>query len=187
MALESTFRELCDQYYRLLEALNGLQVTLGDKPVNGESAMADDLENIVTDVTGALRDALDASLQAKGDSRHPMELDAARRRLAVCQERFHQINDSFANGLASYEKLRELVRLGNRRRGEWRAWTKSVKAATEQCLPPLQQANKALANCWQEISEHAGNTTVSVRTTNVGQRIITRNDLGKDAVYERVT
>jgi hypothetical protein len=187
MALEATFRELCDRLHRLHDAWNGLQVTLGDKPLNGESAMADDFENIVMDVAGALHDACESALQARRDSGHPCDLDSARRQLALCQERFHQINEYFTTKLASYEKLRELARLGNRRRGEWRAWTKSVKAATEQCQPPLQEATKALAKCWQEISEHSGNTSVSVRTTNVGQRIVATPSEFSGTQFERVT
>jgi hypothetical protein len=44
-----------------------------------------------------------------------------------------------------------------------------------------------LARCWQEIAEHAGATSVSVRTTNVGQRIVAKPSDGKDLAYERIT
>jgi hypothetical protein len=82
---------------------------------------------------------------------------------------FHQIARRFASELVSYERLADLSGLGRERRGEWLAWTGSVKQAIEDCRYPLDQAADALFACWQEIAERAGTSSVSVRTTNVGQ------------------
>lgn len=52
MALEATFRDLSVCLHHLHDALNALQVTLGDKPPDGESALADGVETAVLDMMG---------------------------------------------------------------------------------------------------------------------------------------
>jgi hypothetical protein len=44
-----------------------------------------------------------------------------------------------------------------------------------------------VARCWQEIAEHAGATSVSVRTTSIGQKIVAKPSEAKDMNYERIT
>jgi hypothetical protein len=108
-------------------ALNDLHVNLGDKPQDDESAMADDLETAVFDLIGTLHDARRAAQNAQKSLRHPPDLDHARRALTLCQNRFHRFEKPFACDLVSYEKLKELARLGNERRA-WLPWVSTAVA-----------------------------------------------------------
>lgn len=168
MALEATFRRLSDCLHKLHDALNDLHVTLGDKPPEDESAMADDLETIVFDLMGTMHEARRSALRAQRSLGHPPNLDQARRSLTLCQERFHRVEKQFASDLVSYEKLRELARLGSQRR-PWLPWTNAVKKGIEQCRQPLELSSKSLAGCWQELAERLGMVNVSVQT--IGQQI----------------
>lgn len=187
MALEATFRDLQASLHKLHDALNGLQVGLGDKPLNDEAALADGLENAVLDAMGVLQEARKAALNARTAVGSPVDLDRAWRALTVCQERFHQIEKQFSESLVSYEKLRDLARLGSERGGEWLSWAGSTKRSIEECRFPLEEVSHAVARCWQEIAEHAGATSVSVRTTNIGQRIAPRSAEANGVGYERIT
>jgi hypothetical protein len=184
VALEKTFRDLSLCLHHLHDSLNALQVTLGDKPPDDESALADGVETVVLDVMGMLHEARKAALNGKKAVAHPVDLDRARRALTTCQERFHCIEQQFASELVSYEKLKELARLGKERRA-WLAWSSTVKRGIEQCRQPLEETSKALAACWQELVEHSGTTSISV--TNTGQRIIARGPLAEEMVRERMT
>jgi hypothetical protein len=184
VALEATFRELSVCLHHLHDALNALQVTLGDKPPDDESALADGVETVVLDVMGILHEARKAALDTRKAVSHPLDMDRARRALTICQERFHRIEQQFASDLVSYEKMKELARLGNSRRA-WLAWSGTVKLGIEQCQPSLEQTSVALAGCWQELVEHSGTTSISVK--NTGQKIITRTPLNEEVVRVRMT
>jgi len=168
VALEPTFRGLSFCLHQLHDAMNELHVTLGDKPPDDESAMADGLESAVLDLMGTLHEARGAALKARRALGHPPDLDRARRALTLCQERFHSFEKQFASDLVSYEKLKELARLGSERRA-WLFWANAVKQGIEQCRQPLEQTSKALAACWQELAERLGMVSLSVRT--IGQQI----------------
>ncbi len=179
MALEATFRGLPFHLDRLQDALLALQVTLGDKPPDDESALCDGVENTVLDLMGALHQARQAASKALKAVRPPMDMDLVRRSLAVCQERFHAIEQQFASDLVSYEKLKELARLGSERR-KWLPWSKTVKQGIEDCRRPLEQISTALVQCWQELVEHRVKNSISIHAGNVEQKIFTRGS--KEAV-----
>jgi len=187
VALEATFRELTVRLHLLHDALNSLQVMLGDKPLTPGSALVDGVEGFLLDMMGVLHEARTAALNAQRGVAPPMDLDRARRALGTCQERILDIEKQFSNDLASYEKLWELVRLGNERGDEWLAWAGGMKQGIEECRQPLEDLSRTVARCWQEIAEHAGATSVSVRTTNIGQRIVPRPSETADLGYERIT
>jgi hypothetical protein len=168
VALEATFRGLSFCLHQVHDALNELQVTLGDKPPDDESALADALETTVLDMMGTLHEARSAGLNARKALGHPPDLDRARRALTLCQDRFHRLEKQFASDLVSFEKLKELARLGSMRRA-WLPWANTVKQGIEQCRRPLEQTSKALAACWQELAERLGTVNVSVQT--IGQQI----------------
>lgn len=170
MALEATFRELSVGLHHLHDALNALQLTIGDQPAEDESALADGLETAALDMMGILHEARKAALNAQKAVNHPVDLDRARRALTICQKRFHRIEQLFASDLVSYEKLKELARLGNERRA-WLPWSNTVKQGIEACRQPLDQISKALSACWQELAERLGMLNISVQATNVGQQI----------------
>jgi hypothetical protein len=183
VALEATFRELSVSLHHLYETLNEVQVTLGDKPLDDESALADDVETTVLDLMGTLHGARKAALLARKAVGHPADLEQARRSLTNCQKHFHEFERQFASDLVSYEKLRELARLGSERPA-WLPWSSTVKQGIEQCQPPLHTTSKSLAACWQELVEQSGKTSISIRTENLGQKIFakgTRDTVGSSA------
>lgn len=143
-----------------------------DKPLKGESVLVDRLEDSILDAMGFLEECLKESgiaLQAAG---YPGDMDRVRRALITCQERFHHVERGFASELVSYERQRDLATLTERRGGAWLSWGKTVKHGLEECRSPMEAVSSALAGCWQEIAERVGVTSVSVRTTNIGQKIV---------------
>lgn len=185
MALEATFRELSVCLHRLHDALNGLQLTLGDTP-DDESALADSVETAVLDLVGTLHEARRAALDARKAVGHPLDLDRARRALTLCQECFHRMEQQFASELVSYEKLTELARLGTQRRA-WLPWAGALKQGIEQCREPLEQTSKALAACWQELAERLGTMNISMQAHNVGQQITLSRPGVEDLEAEGIT
>jgi hypothetical protein len=174
MALESSFRELSSQLRKLRDMLVALRLTIAeDKPLKGQAALVDHLEDTILDLMGSLDECLAAARGAQKSVGHPLDMDGARRALTTCQERFHQIEQHYLADLASFEKLKDLESLGGRG-GEWRSWAASAKDGVEQCRQPLDGASRALAGCWQEIAERVGMTSVSVQATNIGQKIVAR-------------
>lgn len=173
MPIERTFRDLSTQLRRLHDTLLALRLTVvEDRPLNGDAALVDQLEDSILDQMGLLDEGLKAAQAALKAVGHPTDLGQARLALSNCQERFHGIEQQFSADLVSYEKLKDLVSLGGRG-GEWPLWANSVKQGIEQCRQPLDGASKALAACWQEIAERVGMTSISVQTTYIGQKIVT--------------
>jgi hypothetical protein len=152
VALAVIFRGLSIVLHQLDDVLNELHVTLGDKPPDDESALADGLETTVLDMLRTLDEVRRAALNARRALGHPPDLEGARRELTLCQERFHHLEKAFASGLVSYAKLKELARVGRERRS-WLPWANAVKRGIEQCREPLEQTSKALAACWLELAE----------------------------------
>jgi hypothetical protein len=186
--LEAIFRELLSELRKLQDTLVAVRLTVvEDKPVRGDSALVDQFEDTILEIMGLLDEGLKAARSAQKAVGHPTDLDGARRALTICQERFHRIEQQFAAELISYEKLKDLASIGSERRGEWLPWAISVKQGIEQCRQPLDAANKALAACWQEIAERVGMTSVSVRSTNIGQKIVSKLEDGATVAPERVT
>lgn len=173
MALESTFQSLGLCLLRLHDALNVLEITLGDKPPDDGSAVADGVEAVVLDIMGMLHEGRQSAVSARTAVGHPVDLDMARRSLMVCHECFHHIEQQFSSGLASYDQLRELARLGNTRR-IWQPWSNTVRLEIAQCQPLMLDTSRALAECWQELVEHGGQTSISIRTEALGQKILTK-------------
>ncbi|HYW43703.1 MAG TPA: hypothetical protein VE959_12655 [Bryobacteraceae bacterium] len=187
MPMEATFQELFTEMRKLQDTLVAVRLTaVEDKPVKGEAALVDHLEDAILEMMGWLDEALKAARMAKKAVGNLTNLHAARRALTVCQERFHRIEQQFAADLVSYEKLRDLASLGSERRGEWLPWSNSVKQGIEQCREPLDGVSHALAACWQEIAERVGMTSVSVTSTNIGQKIVSRLEDGAEMIREAV-
>ena len=185
MALEATFRKLFVQIRKLCDTLNAILLTVGDKPPDRGAAFADELENTVLDMLGSAEDARAAARLAEKAVSSPMNMDRARRALAKCQDKFHELDQQYSTQLVSYEKLKDLTSLGRDRGGEWKPWAAGMKDAIEQGRQPLEETSKALAACWQELVEHSGTTSISV--SNTGQRIVAHGPLTNEAIGERMT
>jgi len=186
MALERTFRELPAQLRRLRDRLQELEVTVvEDRPQANQAVIVDSLEYAVADLRGWAEEALQAAEEAERAVGHPVDLGRARRALSTCQERFQRIERGFAANLVSYDRIKDLTNFGSERRREWPAWVTSVKQGIEHCREPIEGVGQALAECWQEIAERVGMTSVSVQATNIGQQISVAED--KEALREGVT
>jgi hypothetical protein len=186
MALEASFRELSSQLGKLHDMLLALRLTIAeDKPLKGEAALVDQFEDSILDLLGSLDESQSAARAAQKGVGHPLNLDGARRALTTCQDHFHQIELKYGEELASFERLKDLERLGGRG-GEWRPWAASAKDGVEQCREPLDGVSRALAACWQEIAERVGMTSVSVQATNIGQKIVARAT-AKEMVEESIS
>ncbi len=181
MALEATFRDLLLGLHKLHDSVKALEVTAGDKPDDRSSALADGLGDEVLEMLGSVEECRKAATNARKAVNHPLDLDRARRALTVAQDNFQRMERQFASNLVSYENMRELARLAGQRPGEWRGWVTSIRHGIEECRPAMEYVSSALARCWQELAEHAGQTSISVRTTNIGQKITTakRGEVGE--------
>jgi len=168
MALEATFRNLSLSFDHLHDGLNTLHVMVGDRPPDVELALFDGLENALLDLMGELHEARKSALNARRALGTHRDLDGARRALTTCQHRFHRVEQQFSLNLVSYEKLKQLVSLGEKGK-EWRSWADSTRRCIEECRWPTEQTSKALAACWQELAERLGMVNLSVNT--IGQQI----------------
>ena len=181
MGLEATFRELSSELRKVRDMFIALRLTVvEDKPLKGEAALVDHFEDTILELMGLVEESLEYARAAVKAIESSTDLNRARRALTACQQRIQKIEHQFSAELISYEKLKDLAGLGSTRRGEWLPWSNSVKQGIEQCRIPLEATNNAVAGCWQEMAERAGMTSVSVQTTNIGQKIMT----GKDADAE---
>jgi hypothetical protein len=158
---------------------------VGDKPPDRGAALVDELENTVLDMLGHAEDARTAARLAEKSVASSVNTDRARRALAKCQDRFHELDRQYSNQLASYGKLKDLTSLGRERGSEWKPWAGSMKDAIEQVREPIEESSKALAACWQELVEHGGTTSISV--SNTGQRIVAHGPLTNEVIGERLT
>jgi hypothetical protein len=150
--------------------VNALHITIEDKPQHDGAAVADDMADNVLELLGCIHEAQNDAVKACQALRSSANLDETRRALMACQNQFHKIERSYSTDLASYDKLKELLRVGSRG-AEWTAWARGTKLAIEQCLSPLQQVNEAFAPCWQELTERLGTTNISVTAMNVQRKI----------------
>jgi hypothetical protein len=171
VGLEGTFRELVKQIHALHEALHYLNLAVGDQPEGDGTMLADDMDEGVLNLIGVVHEARRAALNASKAVKHPVDMDRARRALSMCYERFHNIEQEFVSRVIAYDKLRALALLAAERRGEWPNWAAVTKERIEECRPPLEGVSLAIAACWQELTERVGMTSISVRATNIGQKI----------------
>ena len=175
MALERTFREFATQLSKLDGRLRELEITVvEDKPPRHDAVIVDTFEYAVCDLRGWVKEARRAADEAERAVDHPVDIESARRALTHSQEQFGRVEHGFAANLVSYERLKDLTSFGAERGGEWFSWATTVKQGIEQCRPPVEEARQALAACWQEIAERVGMTSVSVRTKNIGQKIVAK-------------
>lgn len=173
MALESTFRDLPIRLMRLQDVFAELQLTLVvDVPPEEKQALTGKYGDAVEACRGWLAEALKAANEASYAVRHLRDLDGARRGLEACSESVQRLRACYSSDLASYERLRDLTQLATEVRGEWRLWANIARQGIERCREPLEDVDRAVVRCWQELAERVGANSVSVRTSSVGQRII---------------
>jgi len=188
MGLEKTFGEFVICLQRLDDRLKELGLTVElDRPERNDARVVDGFEYAVLDLDGWVKETLHHARIAEKSVRHTVELEKARHALIICQERFQRIEELFFGKLVSYEGLNELINFGAERRGEWRSWVTSVRKGLEMCREPLDDVRKKLAECWQEITERVGMTSVSVQNTSIGQNIVSKAPATEHASSEEIS
>ena len=171
MGLEKTFQHLATQSQKLNDALNELCVSIGDHPREGDVVLTDMLADAVEDLLGWQAELEGAAAEAQRAVGHPLDLDRARRALALCQEQLNRSSKRFSSEITAYERMEALTGLGRERGGEWQDWADIVKETIDRCQEAMYDVNDALFQCWQEMTERLGLTTVSVHSTNIGQQV----------------
>jgi hypothetical protein len=178
MSLETTFESLRRQVARLQEAVSALHVTVAeDKPVAGAVVLVDQLDNLVTDLSGTVEEA-DARLAQliQGNQLHGPP-DHARIALREIHGLINRFAAMYAGELAAHDPVEQLLEMGRERGHEWRDWSQVVKTAIERCGAPMKAAASAIMECWSELTERLARSSVSVLATNIGQQITLRENL----------
>ena len=176
MALRVELENLGCQLERMHEVFSDLRRLLDDHPSEGDKVLLlDSFGDSVEDLLGWMEESLQRCaplLPSKTDGRgNDFDANVARQALVVCQALFNQQMHCFLVDLVSYEKVAQLLQFGRERGGEWQTWAKGIKMELENCQQHLFLTSQVLFRCWVELAEWVGITSISVRTTNVGQQI----------------
>jgi hypothetical protein len=169
MLMEQTFRDLSSSLRTLCERVQELGITVNqDRPKSADAAVVDDFEYAVDDLLGWLNEALAAAAEAHGAVGRDVDLNRARRALAVCQEKFRRIENVFSASLFSDDRRKALTRFGRERRGEWPSWAATVRLGIEHCRKPVDEVRNRIFECLNDIADRAGGTSVSI--SNIAQQ-----------------
>ena len=177
MSLDATLESLRRELALLRDAVSALHVTATeDKPARGAAVLVDQLENLVTDMSSILEEAIaraEGALQC-GQTNGP--LDGVRTALRDIHELLNRFTGLYVGELATHDHIAQLLEMGRERGREWRGWGQVVKTAIERCVPPMQAAAAAILECWSELAERLARSSVSVQATNIGQQITVGED-----------
>jgi hypothetical protein len=169
MTLEMAFKDLTARWERLAEELEeGLLWSVTETRPDEEHAMATHYIDAATDLIATAREGLAA---CRGAVDGAPNLGLAGRSLLRCQERYNALVALFDGEMASYRRVRRLRRFAREKGGAWRGWADRVGEAVGRCRQPMDDLNRALFGCWEEVTERVGISTVSVQATNIGQQI----------------
>jgi hypothetical protein len=169
MTLEAAFKDLVANWQRLAEELEqGLLWSVAEAKPAEEHALATDCVDGATDLAAAAREGLAVGRAAADPG---AGLGRAARALLGCQERYNTLTEQFYSRMASSGRLRRLRRFGREKGGAWRDWATHVRQALGRCRRPLDDLNRSLLTCWQEVIDRLVLGGVSVQTTSIGQQI----------------
>lgn len=142
MGLDHARSLLIDELARLGDCLHGLELTLSDKPITDDDALAERLADCAVALSGTGEEAI--HIAGRGDDLatlahlHTLLLDLMRR---------------FHGEIAGTAALRALTHMAHRRGGEWPSWASAVQAAIDQGWTRMFAAVTALADCLTELGE----------------------------------
>jgi hypothetical protein len=172
MAIEAAFQHLEATLIAARETFASLRLTVvEDKPLRDEVVLVERLADLIDDLIGWLDEAVAAGADGRAAVCHPLDGYRAREALARANDRFIRLEYKFFAEGVSHEEVSELTQFGRRRGREWLGWARTVVQALEQCRPSVRELDEALLQCWRELAERLGASTVSVQTTNIGQQI----------------
>jgi hypothetical protein len=191
MAIEAAFAILSQQLDRLQEEIRDLQLNLTDyyplkncRPIaNGEPEWelapppVVSLADKTSDMGGAIEEALSSGREAGLAIRHPRRLVETQLALITIQHCLNRTLTIFLAEVAPYDTVQTLVEMGRELGGSWPQWTDVVKVAINTCGTRLEEAFRALAECWEELVEKFSADSASMYATNIGQQITTRESI----------
>jgi hypothetical protein len=169
MTLEVAFKDLTARWERLAEELEqGLLWSVTETRPDDEHALATRYLDAATDLIAAAREGLAAARDAIGGGPN---LGLVGRSLLRCQERYNALVELFDGEMGSYRRVRRLRRFGREKGRAWRDWADRVGEAVGRCRRPMDELNRGLFACWQEVADRVGISAVSLHATNIGQQI----------------
>jgi hypothetical protein len=174
MSLEAALTSMRRELVGLQDAVAALRVTVvEDVPAGDAVVLVDRVENLVTELTGALEEA---EARTAGALQASEELEGVRGALGDVHALLNRCAVSHIGELAAHDHLARLLAMGRERGREWREWTQEVKTAIERCPRPMSAVMAVLVECWKELADCLARGTVSVRATNIGQQIAIREN-----------
>jgi hypothetical protein len=186
MSLDTTFESLRRELARLQEVVSALQVTVAeDKPVAGAVVLVDQLDNLVTDLSGTVEEADARAAQVIQGNQLNGPPDQSRIALREIHGLINRFTALYAGELAAHDPVEQLLEMGRERGREWRDWSQVVKTAIERCAAPMKAAAGAIMECWSELAERLARSSISVQATNIGQHITLRENL--ESTFHEVT
>ena len=130
-------------------------------------------------LTSLAEEAIAAAVEGQQAVAEQIDLARARRMLILCQDRVNELTQTFFSKMVSFEAWDDLESL-SREQNKWEQWVLGVKDALKHCCEPIGEVNKSLFELWQEITEHGGAPSVSVRAISTGNQFkLTRESLGR--------
>ena len=172
MALQVAFGDVQARLKDLQDALLHLRFAVEARSTRIDHHLADRLEDqVIPDLKGLTDEALVEAQIGIDASGHPPDIGTCGRALLACQKCVNQVVAKFWTELGSYRPMADLIGLGEERSAEWRAWTYGVLNALDRCHEPVYHVSEAVLQCWQELLERIGTTSISVQATNIGQQI----------------
>jgi hypothetical protein len=177
MGLEAAFESLRRTLGGLQESFSALQVTITeDKPARGAAVLVDQLDNLVTDMSGTLEEADIRIAEALQTSKPNGPLNLTHSVLGDVHGLINRFTSLYTDELAAHDHIAQLLEMGRERGREWREWSQMVKTAIERCAAPLKATAGALLECWSELVDRLARNSVSIQATNIGRQIILRED-----------
>ena len=150
--ITDTWEDLRASLFALRDAVLRARLAVADAPVHGRVHIVDTLTEDIADLAGICEEAV-ALVAPEPDDRLVT--------LAQCQQRLRAARRQYAERVATYEILTDLLEVGRYRGYNWDAWAVNVKDAVEAFRGPLDDASAALAECIFELAERAAASPVT--------------------------
>ncbi len=172
MALESAVADLVASLERMQATLRDLQVTaLEDRPLSGEALPVERLGDAVADALGWTGEAIGSARRVARAAAYPVQVERAAASLVECQAGFLRGQRSFFDDAASSRRVAELATMADERDREWRGWTWTVDEGLDRSRAAFHECAEALLDCWREVAERLGAASITLTSTNFGNRV----------------
>jgi hypothetical protein len=180
MSIETTFHDLATQCRKQRDMLSELQITVAeDRPLHGIVKLVDKLGESVEDALGDAEESLSAAAEGRQVVSQTKNWNFDRRALtalSACQTRVNQLQQRFFSEMVCYSTIDDVVGLGRKRGGEWKAWADLVRQSLDRCQRQLFDTQQALFQCWQEVAERMIPNAGSVPAVNESKKLVLIKD-----------